>query len=539
MASWIDDQIRLRAKQLVKYGFVNDVAKKLGKYEGKSAEQIEKEFQGLKSDVSRQEKMLEFERDADMHWMEVQRDQLMGTPYPAPCSHYYMVYEQYHEAIEPIYFWCLNNLMYDWGFPVVHKITDIFSAAEHSSLYGASATRLGLAQDKVGQYLATIGRMTKDLFALVRELRIIDERMVHYKVIKEPSEARSDVERKKNEERRVEAEVVLKGMWVDLVDGVVQGQRTAANLFSMAQQLQFTSLPTLFFNTHPKSSGDVVGEVEPKGYNRDVKTVLIRKLGQYIAWRDATFDELKNRRKFTLNYTVQHYQVIRMYIQWIKPYLKHIEKLTSSMTGLGRADIVSSFEGSMIELEFLAQKLFTKDNKQVFSCVLMSFEYRTKPELSFVKEGYHRGPIHVGQTTITWRSYAWTQKQIENYLKMREDADLELLGSIDNSLKDTMDALGDDLKKYLAEKNAEMREQREGVSEPKKPEVPSVWGPFADVGKGFKDLVNAFVPVSIGGGKGGVAGHSGEDAGLAKVGARLYAWQNYKLFKKAHGMLTW
>lgn len=541
MASWVDTQIRLKAKQLVKYGFVNEGAKKSGKYASKSAEQVEREFRELKSDVEREKKLAEFENDADMHWLEVQRDQLMGMPYPDPLSYYYMVYESFHEAIEPVYFWCLNNITYDWGFPVVHKISDIFAASEQSSLYGASAQRLGLAQDKVGQYLATIGRMTKDLFSLVRELRIIDERLGHYKSACEPGEGGSDAEKKAVENKRVEAEVVLKGLWVDLVDGVVQGQRTAANLFSMAQQLQFTSLPTLFFNRHPKKAGDISAMIEPEGYNRDLKNVLVRKLGQYVAWRDATFLEFKNRRAFTLKYTAQHYHVIRMYIQWIKPYLRHIERLTSSTANLGRAEIVSSFEGSMIELEFLAQKLASPANKQVFSCVLVSFEYRTKPELSFAKEGgYHRGPIHVGQTTITWRSYAWTQRQIDDFIKMKEDADLELLGSIDSSLKDAMDALGDDLRKYLKECEVELREKKEGKPEEKKPEGPSIWGPFGEIGKGFRDLASAFLPVAK---KGGVGGKEEappkSEFDSAGGAAKFFTWQNYKLFKKAHGMLTW
>jgi hypothetical protein len=243
---------------------------------------------------------------------------------------------------------------------------------------------------------------------------------------------------------------------------------------------------------------------------------------------------------FTLKYTAQHYQVIRMYIQWIKPYLKHIEKLTSSTANLGRADIVSSFEGSMIELEFLAQKMAASGNKQVYTCVLMSFEYRTKPELSFAKEGgFHRGPIHVGQTAITWRSYAWTQKQIDAYVKMREDADLELLKSIDSSLKDAMEALGEDLKKYLRETEMELKEKKEGKPEVKKPMGPSMWGPFGEIGKGFKDMVGAFLPAVKSGDGAKEEAPPKSEFDAAGGAAKFFTWQNYKLFKKAHGMLTW
>ena len=66
------------------------------------------------------------------------------------------------------------------GFPIVEKIIDVFTSAEQSAFWGQSSTRLGFQQDKVSQYLATIGNMIKDMFQLVRELRILDERLGYY-----------------------------------------------------------------------------------------------------------------------------------------------------------------------------------------------------------------------------------------------------------------------------------------------------------------------------------------------------------------------
>ncbi len=539
MATYIDEYTQKGAKRLVKFGFCKEDAK--SKYEGKTPEQFEEEFQNLKSDVDREKKLQEFEKDADVDWVEVQRDQLISAPYPKPISRYYLTYESFHEAIEPIYFWCLNHATFDWGFPVVHKITDIFTASEHSSFYGASASRLGLAQDKVSQFLATIGRMTKDLFSLVRELRIIDERFSYYKDIFEQKAAKTEQEKKENENKRIAAEIVIKGLWVDLVDGVVQGQRSAANLFSMAQQLQFVSLPAQFFKTHPKSKEDVVKVVEATDANRTVKTALIRKIEQYLAWRDATYDEMKNRRKFTLDYLSQHYETIRMYIQWVKPYLKHIERLSGATQNLNRAELVSSFEGSLIEIEFLAQKLASPKNKKVFSCMLMTFEYRTRPQLSYQAEGgRHQGPLHVGETKITWRSYAWTQKQIENYIALKEYEDMELIATIDRSLTDAMEALGVHLQNYLKEKRQEIKESKEGKKEEKTPEGQSVWAPFLDVVRGFKDLGNLFLPQKKAPAKqGGEEAPSKDDAASASGAAKFLAWQHYKNFKKAHGMVAW
>ncbi|MBI4016981.1 MAG: hypothetical protein HY363_04795 [Candidatus Aenigmarchaeota archaeon] len=538
MTTYIDEYIRRGAKRLVKYGFVQKG--KEHKYLDKEGTLIKPEkfdelLEAKKSEIEKKkEKWTEpnYEDDADMDWMEVQRDQLVSMPYPKPDSRYHIIYESFHEAIEPVYYWCFNHAVYDWGFPIVHKITDIFGASEHSTFYGGAAQRLGLAQDKVSAYLATIGKMTKDLFALVRELRILDERLGLYKDIFDLPEPKTEEEKKKNEQKRESAEVALKGLWVDMVDGVVQGQRTAANLFLMAQQLQFASLPQVFFNIHPKKKDEISENVEPKAYNRDLKTALIRKLEAYINWRDATNVELRNRKKYQIEYLRQHYEVIRMYIQWIKPYLKHIQRLTGAARFGDRAELVSSFEGSMIEIEFLAQKLPGPKAKDVYTCLLMTFEYRTKPQLSFQAEGgYHRAPIHVGETKITWRSYAWTQKQIENYIQLKADEDFELLAAIDESLRAAMDALGGDLQKYLKEEKEKLEPKEE-----KKPEQPSVWAPFIDIGKGFKELALPFIPKSQ---KPILSGPSDDEKKAASGSAKMHAWQHYKNFKKAHGMLAW
>lgn len=540
-------------KRLVMFGFVNDKFRHSEAYQkyfkDKKPEHIEKYLSSLSPDERK--KMLKLLEDgADTDEMEIARDQIVALDYPKPIHRYHMVYEAFHEAIEPVYFWSLGHLKYDWGFPIIHKVTDIFTAAQHSSFYGAAAQRLGLAQDKVGQYLATIGKMVKDLFQLVRELRWIDERIGYYKgAINDKSES---------------SEIVLKGLWVDLVDGVVQGQKTAANLFIMAQQLQFTTLPDLFFNIHPQDPSKIDEYIEQKAgsFNKSVKNTLKRKLEQYLRWRDTTYKEMLVRRKFTIDYLRQHFTIIKMYMTWIKPYLKHIQKLTGSTENISRPELISAFEGSMVEIEILGQKIPEK-NKDYYACVLLTFEYRTRPALSYAQEGgYHRGPLHVGETRITWRGYAWNQQQVDNYLRMKDYEDLELLTSIDTSLKDAMDTMGVDLMEYLGEQYSGLEKEKAhqaqelmatanltleqaqkvlGIQATEKPKQPSVFQPFFDLGKGFSDIVGFFKPTP-----GAPKKPSKQDElrkqtekKTAENNVRFFTYQHYKNFKKAHGMITW
>ena len=554
---------------LVVHGFTKSDTKE--KYEGKTPQQRKEFIEKLKEKKGADKVNETLDSDADQDMMELTKDQLVTVPYPKPITKYYLVYESPNQSIEPIYFWALNHLQYDLGFPWVEKVTDLFTASEHSSFYGAGAQRLGLAQDKVQQFLAAIGGfIRKDLFQLVRDIKWLDERINYHE------EARKFSREGKHEFES--AEITLKGIWTDLVDGVVQGQRVSANVFQMSQQLQFSSLPDLFFSIHVKDASEVDKVVNNVTVSQVVKNVLKRKLRDFATWKEYNHKELTQRRKFELNYLRQHYNIIRMYMAWIKPYLKHIERLRSDVTKLSKPEIVAAFEGSMVDIEILASKIPEK-NKKFYSCVLMTFEYRTKPSLSFSQEGgYHRGPVHVGETKITWRSYAWTKEQISNFMKMKEQEDFELLSSIDSSIKSAMDAIGRDLWAYLKEaeevtvsttqkEQEEVREEliknlkKTGVPKEKIDEVlksirasktggkkqAGFMDPFKGIGGGLKEMVTAFMPKREQLGmkpktsKQAKAEKKADEAekSAAKKDAQKTMWVHYKNFKKVNGMLTW
>src|SRR3989344_981778 len=130
--------------------------------------------------------------------------QKMATGWPEPIERIRLINEKFNQSIEEIYFWILDNLREEMEYSEFIKITDVFAASEHSAFFGVAQQRLGLQQDKVSQFLATIGKMVKELFQLVRELRILDERMELYDNSYEGDEP---------------AEISLKGYWIDLVEG--------------------------------------------------------------------------------------------------------------------------------------------------------------------------------------------------------------------------------------------------------------------------------------------------------------------------------
>ena len=451
---------------------------------------------------------------------EQTRGIFIKTGFPKPERRYRLHYEGYNISIEEPYFFILHYLRYFSGFPYIDKITDIFAAAENSAFFGASQQRLGLQQDKVSQFLATIGKMVRELFQLVRELRILDERLSYYYDSFTTSRSAES------------AEITLKGIWVDLVE---QGAKNPASVYGMAREVQFTTLPDLFFSTHPKKQEDVddVVERERGAFNRKVREVLKRKLRTFLAWKEHTFEEIKTRRKFTLKFLRQHYEVIRMYIHWVKPYLRNIQRLQLDQTKTETADLLVAFESSMIEVELLARK-----PGRVNQCLLMHYLFRTRPEMNYQQE-YQRGPLHLGRVEIDFRVYAWTEKEVENYKKMREQEDFQLLGLIDGSVKAAMEALGDELMRYLEEAGEEFGPKKQGVEK----KSSSLISPYTSIFKGFGELFGIAQKAK----KAPMPKKPSKDDAFHLILERRQvaaatkdaAWIIYHHFKKHHRMLNW
>ncbi|MEM4266815.1 MAG: hypothetical protein QW404_02050, partial [Candidatus Nanoarchaeia archaeon] len=76
-----------------------------------------------------------------------------------------IILEQMGASAEPSYFWVLNFLRHPNGLGYeVEKTSDIFSSSEMSTFFGAAEERKQRQQERVSQYLATIGSMTKSVF---------------------------------------------------------------------------------------------------------------------------------------------------------------------------------------------------------------------------------------------------------------------------------------------------------------------------------------------------------------------------------------
>jgi len=158
------------------------------------------------------------------------------------------------------------------------------------------------------------------------------------------------------------------------------------------------------------------------------------------------------------------------------------------------------------------------------------------------------------------RSYGWSEGEVKAYKKFQEKEEMELLSIIDSSLKAAIDALSEDLEKYLAEAGEEeFKEKLKEKAEDKKDKRTflqrffgkdpndgseekgfsgGILEPFVAIFMGFGEIVGAFIPSKLVAkkDKSKADPDAKKDAAGKASKKMMLVWANYK---KSHQLLTW
>ncbi len=471
------------------------------------------------------------EFDFDEEEIEYTKGTNIKTGYPKPEHRYRFFYRSPNDELEDMYFYFINFLKNELGYPKIEKITDVFSASEHSTQFGDSMQRVGIQQQKAMELLRTIGQLVKEIFQHVRDLRMADERLKYYEDSKD----------------KPSADTALKGIWADTVDS---NEKTGQSIFSLANKLDYSTLPTFFFNIYIKNRDEIDEKVESIDIdNKQVKSLLKRKFYQFLNWKEESEKQLKTFRKFQLNYLKQQYNTIKLYISWLKPYITNVKNLQSDTSLNQKAEMIKSFETSSIELETMGVK---KDNG-LYNCLHLTFDYLTKPNV-VTNQRHQKFMTHSGEVEVNIRGYVWTEEEYKKFKEMKEKEELELIGSIDESIKEAVDSLGDELMAYLEEANKydneENDEENKKNSNDKKnkKQFNNPLKPFTDVFSGFYQLGKIMFPFNLSSGSSdgsdnedSESNNSDEDKDKSKniKTIKKHTFITYNVYKKIHGFESW
>ncbi|MBS3170548.1 hypothetical protein J4223_02105 [Candidatus Woesearchaeota archaeon] len=416
--------------------------------------------------------------------------------------------------------------------PGLIKLKDVFDASVSSAFHGNVGSKISAIQQQVSSYLTQIGQLTKTIFPMVREIRMMDERREYYN--KSLSANKDDPEARQNE-------ITLKSMWVEIVE---QGMQNPNSVYSLATKLGFVTLPDLFFGINPhgktideqqKNLTKVMDAMQKEHqFTQKLRDILTKKLVQYYTWKLKTHSEMEHTWKFRIKNLKQHYNVIRLYVSWLKPLMTSLKALQMK-TNIYESSLVSSFESSKLELELLG---VTKRGKYYNSCVLIRITQVTRPELTYTQGG-QKQVQHSGEVKIEIEPYVATDFDIDYY---KEECDKDILKTvygqnIDFSVdvEEVLKSLGSDVEKYLEEAEQGKKENKE---EEKKKEIvgQSLFEPFTSLAGAYK----MFFPFlnkeekkerEIGFDK------EEEKKELTKK-ASDHAWLVYDVFKKMNGLMT-
>jgi hypothetical protein len=408
---------------------------------------------------------------------------------------YNLVYDAFGEGLEPHYYWILDWMRDRLGYEV-DKVADFFSASEASGYFGELGQRRTLMEKRAMELLQTIGAIVKSVIQLLWDLKEFEMRLKHYEDVKSKDKALKEA-----------AENALRGIWMTEVDT----KKGPASINALAQNLNFDEMDL----------------------NDRVKRILKGKVKEYLDWKKESKSELTKRYKIERAWLKNQVNSMKLYTKWARPYLLATKKLLMVEGLAGEADMVTAFDVARIDIVILGKKAIKKGDLEKgfpIPCVEVEFRFRTSPATIQQKGAGHF--THRGRVDVYFRGYTFTKDELEELRKLQED---EILQFIEGMTKESLDALHEDLERYLSDKP---KEEEAGL-----PLFTGVRKIMEDIEKGAAVYREAFAKV---GASLGVKKRKAPSAFMfekklntAIAEAKKDAWETFDKFKKARRMIRW
>jgi len=278
-----------------------------------------------------------------------------------------------------------------------------------------------------------------------------------------------------------------------------------------------------------------------------VKRILHGKVDEYFRWKEASYNELKNRERLQLAYLKSQVNALKLYASWIRPYLVAAKRLQMKPHSSKKPEMVSSFNVLAIELglvgfkpvEFRKMKE-TSDGRKAYSVIKANFEFRSSPTQQYTEK---RQPYFVqkGKFIITFEGYALTEEELET-LKS-EDLD-EVQEYIEGMLDTSLDVLRDDIDKFMAKLENIVEEEAKPTTKPIgeriRESIKSQFKPLTEFFGGSEEKKASTKDKKKN--KRQTSQGNYEFRGLmaqAKSSAKDETWKVMEIYKKDHGMIAW
>lgn len=364
-----------------------------------------------------------------------------------PEAEHKLVYDSSGETLEPIYFFILD-LMNDFGL-APEKLVDNFSSTpggQHFSETGMKATRM---QEEAMKIMGQVNTVLRSILNIIYDLKDFNLRLAHYNSLKT-----------KDEKQKEAAILALKQIWMDKVD--ITKQQSSIKAMALGQAGYQTLIDAFLIAKNPD-------DVDKIDLNDRVKRILKPRVYEFNNWIVQSEKELRKRYAMQKTYLKSQVSSLKLYSQWVKPYLKASQQLQSKEGGR-EPNLVNMFNTIILELTLLGkskidlkesalsgklplelQNLKTKRN--YYSCVLVDFNFRAIP----------RQGVFVGKSEITFRGYTLNDDEIEKFeqeLKKSEISDV--LNLVEGMTTESLEQLQGEIDTFLEEPEETEKEEKDG-----------------------------------------------------------------------------
>ncbi len=371
-----------------------------------------------------------------------------------PVSSHMLQFDSQQNQLEPIYYWILD-FMAQVGRGNPDKLIDNFMASPGSGQFSEMSMKATKMQEEGMKILGGMNQIVKSVLNLIYDLKEFELRLANY-----------DDYNSEDKQKKEEGILALKQIWLDNVD--MKKGRGAIHQMASAE-MGFSTLREAFMMADgPEGARKMNEEDIKKGgsglINDSVMRILIPRLAEFDKWAEYSEKELRKRFSIEKNYLKSQVETVKLYSQWMKPYLENAEKLRQQ--GFEKdAALVNSFSTTMFELQLFHKKPVSADDerfkgynprREYFEIIMVTLKYRGHVSQRVTQKGDY-GFGMGGVVDIWFDSYALNEEELAAAQKLLEKDDLA------ESMEFSMDVAGDALKEMQEDldyflKSAEERE---------------------------------------------------------------------------------
>jgi len=453
----------------------------------------------------------------------------------AKVASHQLSFDSQQNQLEPIYYWILD-FGAQIGFPLKEKLIDNFMASPGSGQFSELSGKATRMQEEGMKILGGMNQIIKSVLNLIYDLKEFELRLEHY----------DDALGENGDDKVESGRLALKQIWLDNVD--IKRQRGA--IHAMANEMGFSTLREAFMMADSREDVDRMNSEDKAAgggglINDSVKRILIPRIEEFSKWVKYSNTELRKRYKIEVNYLRSQVESVKLYSQWMKPYIEAAEKLRQQ--GFEKdAALVNAFSTSMFKLQVMGVKATNKKDSVIHgyklrrgynAVIVVTFTFRGHVSQRVTQKGDY-GFGMGGVVDMDFDAYSLNDEELVAARELLKKDDVAAAAEFSMDIAgNALDELKEDLDYFLKPKEERDAEEEKAKGKKKKKSVGPFEALFGDLFKRDKkdkkaDEILEADEIR----KDNYIEKKARAAAMGKAGGSLYAI--YDVYKKAHRMAS-